>query len=245
MKDYHGRMPFLFVIKNLKKIFNFFLKKHSNTKKKSYSQCGEDLIIQYIFQLRGISNPTYIDIGAHHPYFLNNTAIFYEKGSSGINIDANPNLINLFKSERPKDINLNIGIGEKKEVLDFYLMEDNTLSTFSKEEFESMTSKGKKLQEIKQIEVTTLDGILNIYFNNKYPDLLSIDIEGLDFEVLKSIDYNKDSPKVICVEAAEYSPIGAGARRDELINYLIENGYYEYANTNLNAIMVRKDYWFI
>ncbi|MDB5014019.1 MAG: Methyltransferase, FkbM family, partial [Daejeonella sp.] len=33
--------------------------------KNSYSQCGEDLIIQYIFNLRGISQPSYVDIGAN------------------------------------------------------------------------------------------------------------------------------------------------------------------------------------
>ena len=70
-------------------------------------------------------------------------------------------------------------------------------------------------------------------------------MEGTDFEILQSIDFVKSSPKIICVEAAEYSPIGAGARRSELIDFLVSKNYYEYANTNLNAIMVRKDFWFI
>ena len=77
---------------------------------RSYSQCGEDLLVQYIFNLRGIQKPSYIDIGANHPYFLSNTALFYEKGSRGINIEANPQLAENFKTHRPEDINLNIGI---------------------------------------------------------------------------------------------------------------------------------------
>ena len=65
------------------------------------------------------------------------------------------------------------------------------------------------------------------------------------FDIIKSIDFEKSYPKVICVEAAEYSPIGAGARRSDLINFLVSKGYYEYANTNLNAIMVKNEFWFI
>ena len=67
----------------------------------------------------------------------------------------------------------------------------------------------------------------------------------MDLEILKTIDYSQNAPKVICVEAADYSPIGAGERRTELIDFLVSKGYYEYASTNLNAIMVMRDFWFI
>lgn len=217
----------------------------NNFSRISYSQCGEDLIVNYIFQLRGIENPTYIDIGCNHPYFISNTALFYAKGCKGINIDANPVLIEFFNKYRKNDINLNIGIGNKKEQFEFYIMEDDTLSTFSKIELESMIKIGKKLLEIKKIEMITLTDVISKYCNGVFPDFLSIDVEGLDFEILKTIEFNNNAPKIICVEAAEYSPIGAGARRTELIDFLSKMGYFEYANTNLNAIMVKKDFWFI
>jgi FkbM family methyltransferase len=217
----------------------------NNSAKTSYSQCGEDLIVQYIFNLRGITAPSYMDIGANDPYFISNTAHFYEKGCRGINIEANPQLYEKFTGHRPEDINLNIGISDKEEELDFYIMTDDTLSTFSKEEYEHMVSKGKTLSEIKKIKLTTLTSILDIYLKSAFPDFLNIDVEGLDLKILQSIDFDRSFPKVICVEAAEYSPIGAGARRDELIDFLVSKGYYEYASTNLNAIMVKKEFWFI
>lgn len=213
--------------------------------KKSYSQCGEDLIIDYIFKLRNILNPSYLDIGANHPFQLSNTALFYNRGNVGVNIEANPSLMANFYKNRPNDINLNIGIGVSDEQLDFYVMEDHTLSTFSKDEMESMVKFGKKLKEIKPIKVVPIKTILEAHFNNSPPDLLSIDVEGLDLQILTSLEFEKYAPKIICVEASEYSPIGCGARRNELIDFLKENEYYEYANTNLNAIMVRKDFWFI
>ncbi len=213
--------------------------------KKSFSQCGEDILISYIFKLRGIKKPSYIDIGANHPYLLNNTAIFYKAGSRGINIDANPKLIKLFKILRPYDININVGISSEEGELDFFIMEDATLSTFSKNEYDILSSSGKKLKEIKKIKLNTFESVLTTYFNNRCPDFLSLDVEGMDLEILLSIDFGKYSPKVICVEAAEYSPIGAGKRREDIINFLVLKGYYEYANTNLNCIMVKNDFWFI
>ena len=51
-------------------------------------------------------------------------------------------------------------------------------------------------------------------------------------------------PNVLHFIAAEYPPIGIGERRNNLIDFLVKNSYYEHTNTNLNAVMVRKDFWF-
>lgn len=216
-----------------------------NWKKTSYSQCGEDLIVEYIFNLRGLKKPSYIDIGAHHPFFLSNTAMFYSKGCRGINIEANPELFGLLVTERSEDINLNMGIGANQKQLDFYVMEDDTLSTFSKEELTNLIASGQVLKTTKTIKVNTVENVINEFWNTVFPDFLNLDVEGLDFEILQSIKFEQQSPKIICVEAAEYSSIGAGKRKDDLINFLLSKNYYEYANTNLNAIMVRRDFWFI
>jgi FkbM family methyltransferase len=231
--------------KKIRNMLTLFNTKKNVYARNSYSQCGEDLIVSYIFNLRGIKTPTYIDIGANHPFYLSNTAFFYRSGSHGINIEANPQLIKNFQKYRPRDVNLNVGISNKEEELDFYIMEDSTLSTFSKEERDFMITKGNQLRGVRKISLTTISKVLKTYFNDKFPDFMSLDVEGLDLKILKSIDFEKYFPKIICVEAAEYSPIGAGVRRDELINFLVSKEYYEYANTNLNAIMVKKDFWFI
>jgi len=212
---------------------------------KSYSQCGEDLIVEYVFNLRGVSQPSYIDIGANHPFCGNNTASFYRKGCRGINIEANPQLIPAFRASRPEDVNLNVGISDKEGEMEFYIMEDNTLSTFSKVECDRLVASGKKLARTEKVKLVTVETVLTGHFNDRCPDFLTLDAEGMDFDILKSINFEKYSPKIICVEAAEYSPIGAGRRRTELIELLEAKGYYEYANTNLNAIMLKRSFWFI
>ncbi|MBB1284663.1 FkbM family methyltransferase [Flavisolibacter sp. BT320] len=232
-----------------------FKRKDGNVKRKqeilsrsksSFSQCGEDLIVEYIFRLRGIELPSYIDIGANDPFYLNNTALFYEKGCRGINIEANPKLINALNKYRPEDKNLNLGIGSTEEELIFYIVNDHTLSSFSKKEIEVITSTGKyKVEEVIKIKVLTVEHVLSKYWKDDFPDFLTLDAEGMDLEILKSIRFSIHRPKVMCVEAAEYSKIGAGKRRRDLIDYITSQNYYEYANTNLNAILVDKDFWFI
>jgi FkbM family methyltransferase len=209
----------------------------------SYSQCGEDLIIDYLFRLRGIEQPSYIDIGANHPYYLSNTARFYGRGSRGINIEPNPSLIGPFHEFRPRDVNLNVGVGDRPGEFEFFVMEDNTLSTFSAKERDFLVQNGKRQAGSVSVKVLTLSSTLSEYWGGEFPDLLTVDAEGLDFDIIRSIDFDHCYPKVICVEAADYSPTGAGVRRTELINYLTSRKYYEYANTNLNAILIRQELW--
>ena len=47
-------------------------------------------------------------MGAHHPERISNTKLFYDSGSRGINVEANPELHKIFLEERPEDINLNV-----------------------------------------------------------------------------------------------------------------------------------------
>lgn len=209
----------------------------------SYSQCGEDLLIDYILRLRNVHQPTYIDIGAHDPYTLSNTAIFYMRGCRGINIEANPQLIERFRIERSEDINLNIGVGECNGELDFYVMSDNTLSTFSEQEMRALQGYGHKLERVERIRVQTLTEILKQYNGGAFPDVMSLDVEGKDLEILQSINFGGSIPKLICVEAAEYSPAGAGAKNVRTLDFLKSVGYFEYASTNLNAIMVHEQFW--
>ncbi len=45
----------------------------------SYSQHGEDLIVQHLMRVLNIQQPFFVDAGAYHPYILNNTFLFIKK----------------------------------------------------------------------------------------------------------------------------------------------------------------------
>lgn len=212
--------------------------------KRTYSQIGEDIIVSHVFALKGISSPSFLDIGANDPIKINNTFIFYERGARGVNVDANPACIEKFQIVRPLDINLNIGIAGQSGQAEFYRMENDGLSTFSTEEVNKYTQIGYRLKDVISVELYTLQQLLEQYCNNKMPDFLSIDTEGLDFAIIKQIDFEKQRPKVICVETSEHSPDGAGVKRYDLIQYIIELGYFEYGNTWLNSVFVDSSWFF-
>jgi FkbM family methyltransferase len=211
---------------------------------RSYSQCGEDIIVDYIFRLRGVERPSFIDVGAHHPFSLNNTARFYGRGCRGVSIEPNPAAIQLFNEYRKEDINLNIGISNEGGTADFFMMEDSTLSTFSEAERDKMVSHGQRVAGVTKVKMMPLPAVIEQFCCDSFPDFMSLDVEGMELPILRSIDFDKHCPKIICVEIADYSPIGAGRRRTELVEVLHDRGYYEYANTNLNAILVQNQFWF-
>lgn len=212
--------------------------------KESYSQCGEDIIVKFIFDHLGINNPSYIDIGAHHPFYLSNTALFYNLGSRGINIEPDPTLFAEFLTARKEDINLNIGVGLLPGKQDFYIISSPTLNTFSEKEAENYSKEGDyKIINIESIEVQTLKNILNKYFLGFFPKFLSIDAEGIDEILIKEIDFDSNYPLVICIETISFSTSGNGVKNLNIINYIEENGYLLYADTHINSIFVRKDIW--
>lgn len=210
----------------------------------SYSQTGEDLIVKHIFNSLNIKHPSYLDIGAHHPLRLNNTALFYHEHSKGVNIEPNPFLVPFFYSHRPLDINLNLGISTSTGEADFYIMSSSLLSTFSKEEAQRyVDDHNKRIKEIRKMEVTTYDNIIHKYFDNKAPDFLSLDVEGIDEDIIRSIDYQKHPPLVICVETISYSDSGQGVKQQGIIDFLKEQDYLLFADTNINSIFVLRNAW--
>ncbi len=169
--------------------------------KMSYSRGGEDLILEEIFGT-GKSKGFYVDVGAFHPIKYSNTFKFYLKGWRGINIDANKEVIDLFKKIRPRDINFSGGVGSETGVFEYFIFEeDQSMNTFSTSFKGQVEQEGTGLSEVKSIKVRTLVSILDEFLPESMKiDFISIDVEGLDLEVLKSNDWKKYRPKAIVVE---------------------------------------------
>ncbi len=164
-----------------------------------FAQAGEDAILQSIFR-RKLSlkeQGFYVDIGAYHPYHHSNSYLFYINGWSGINVDPSPNTKVNFDKYRPRDINLEMGVSNKEGQLTYYMIDENsTMNSFSKQNLieNGMINKVKK--EI-PIPVKTLAQIFDEHQNafNKI-DFLSIDVEGLDYQVLSSNNCRERSERL-------------------------------------------------
>jgi FkbM family methyltransferase len=210
----------------------------------SYSQCGEDILMDFILAQLGVTEPTYLDIGAHHPTYLNNTFLFYKRGCRGVNIEPDPSLFEAFVNERDSDINLNVGIGIGKEVsrTDFYVMTSRVLNTFSKEEAERIhASTQYKIEKVLPIDLLNVDMIIEKHFKERKPDIISIDVEGWDFDIVKSLDLSALSRTVFCVETLNYSENNTEEKRKDIIDHFIANGFFAYADTYINSLFVNRD----
>ena len=184
-----------------------------------------------------------MDVGAHDPFYLSNTALFHQNGSHGINIEPNPILCKRFVKYRKEDISLQIGIGASNEPLTFYVLTYPTLSTFSKEEAEvCCKSPGVKIIKEISVEVRTLKFVIENYCHGIFPDFLSLDTEGLDTIILNELKELSSLPKVICTELQDSScyAVASVAQGREILEPL---GYTLVMKTGVNAIFVLKDLW--
>lgn len=202
---------------------------------RTYSQHGDDLIVINIFRSIGIEKPSYIDVGAHHPYNISNTALLYERGSRGVNIEANPHLFENFVKCRPEDKNLNIAISDKTGELPFYMIDKwSGRNSFDKQMIDEFIQNHPhfKITEVLNIPVHTLSEIISSKCSGIFPDFLSIDIEGLDGRVLKTINYEQSKPKVICCENPN----------SEIFSFLDTKGYFPLIRASANIIFILKEY---
>ncbi|MHB9293771.1 hypothetical protein Holit_02901 [Hollandina sp. SP2] len=169
---------------------------------KKYHNCeqGEDIIVlPYCSRNSGF----YVDIGAFHPKRYSVTRIFYERGWRGINIEPNPHAIKVFDRIRKRDINLNLGVADETGELNYYFWgKDDTSNTFDSEYYEAWSKqRGHGAKEIIKIKVDTLNNIFKKHLPESTSiDFLTIDVEGYEFRILRSLDYDKYAPKLILVE---------------------------------------------
>ncbi len=204
--------------------------------RKSYSQEGEDIILDRIFE--GQTNGFYIDIGAHHPKRFSNTYLFYKRGWSGINVEPNPDVVRVFKTMRPRDINLQCGISVADGFLKYYYFNEPALNTFDEEVVRSrLDFTSYKLVKTEQIPVYRLDKILSDHVSiEKKIDFLSVDVEGFDLMVLKSNDWCLFRPTCVLAEVLNVSL--EDAINGELAKFMQQQGYTVFART-YNTLIFR------
>ena len=206
---------------------------------KSYSQEGEDMVLRRLFEKQ--KTGFYVDVGAHHPKRFSNTYFFYKLGWKGINVDAMPGSMTAFNRIRARDINIEKPVSNKKKLLTYYAFNEPALNGFSKELSEERDGKGSYFVKFtKDIESSTLEEILdNNLPKDQSIDFLSIDVEGLDFNVLRSTNLEKYHPKVILVEILNSSL--ADIQISKIYQFLTDAGYELYAKTVNTVIFKHKE----
>lgn len=206
--------------------------------KPSFAQQGEDLVMKNILDLAGIPKPSYIDIGAHDPIVDNNTFLFYTQGARGVLVEPNPKLAEVLKQRRPGDTVLEIGIGtDNAAEADYYVIEgDGQLNTFSKAQAELLEKREKrKIASVMKRKLVKINEVLEEHFKDGGPDLLSIDVETMDLAILKTLDFTKHRPKVVCVETVDPQ---TNLVAKPILQFMESKGYQIRGGSLVNTIFV-------
>lgn len=211
----------------------------------SFAQLGEDVMIMNFFKnVLHIKNPSYIDIGAHHPYEISNTAYFYKAGCRGINIEANPILFTRFLEERPDDLNINCGVSDAASSgmeMPFYMIDNwSGRNSFNKETVEKFIKDYPQfsLQEVRNIPMKSLNTIFEENHISSCPDYMTIDIEGLEYAALKDFDIKIwGGASVMTVEINSDNPF-----KDKLLELIYSSGYFLWFKIVTNYTFIRNEY---
>ena len=216
--------------------YNLYIRYKALRKRNTYSQNQEDLFIDNYFKEK--NNGFYIDIGCYHPIRYSNTALLYNRGWQGINIDMNQTSIDLFNILRKKDKNICAAISNKNKEAVLYL--DHKFSPINTlvKKFSDITSKTISFKNHSEKKIFThrfsqIAQAQELKINQI--DFLNIDAEAHDFEVLEGIELNFYNIKLICIEMFDsQNQINEKKFKDYLIKYnyhLIKiigpNGFFE------------------
>ena len=186
-----------------------------------YSQFGEDIILSEILK-KEISNGFYVDVGCYHPKKFSNTYMLYKKGWSGINIDLEEDKISLFNMVRPRDLNVLSPILDKEEEVTLYRYSKYGLGSTIDKKIASETI--DNIYDKTIVKTRTLNEVINESpYKDTQIDVLSIDVEGVDFKVLKSLDIKKYSPKVIIIE--DHHKKIEDILETDTFKFLVQNNY--------------------
>lgn len=167
-----------------------------------YSQNNEEKIITDYFQM---SSGTFLDLGANDGITLSNTYRLYEMGWDGYCVEASPRAYQrlIENQQNSKCINVAIGsydgeivLNESGELLG--VGDTSLVSSTKPEEMQRWASVNMSFN-IVTVRCVTFHTLLKEMGITKI-DFLSIDIEGMELEVLPQIDFKKLGVRLACIE---------------------------------------------
>jgi len=201
----------------------------------SYSQEGEDRVLQRYFH--GRQPGFFVDVGAHDPFRFSNTQLFYLHGWRGVNIDATPGSMVLFRKHRPRDTNIESGIGLERGTLPFYVFNEPALNSFDEALSRSRENDTYRIVKVVQVPVRPLAEVLAGHLPGAaVPSFLTVDVEGRDLDVLRSNDWRAFRPNLVLVECLESS--AADIPGSAVTAFMAEVGYRFEAKT-MNTVFYR------
>jgi FkbM family methyltransferase len=203
----------------------------------SYSQQGEDIVLYHLLRDgMKIANPTYVDIGASDPIESSNTYLLYWAGGHGVLVEPNPMYREPYRTYRPLDIVVSAGIGiDGATEADYYVIRgEPTLNTFSADDVAVRRARAGRdiVERVVKMPLVSVNHVMATCLG-KAPDLLSIDVEGMDLAILRTLDFQTYRPAVIIAETNYAGPTGPPS---PIANLLFAHRYVVCGGSMYNTI---------
>jgi len=211
----------------------------------SYAQNFEDVMLARAFP--GAAG-FYVDVGANDPDIDNVSRHFYERGWSGINIEPLSANSAELRRKRPRDINLEIAVGEEEGTITFYeIGKWHGYSTTDAALAAQHRQDGLKVVE-HTVPVRKLSAILDEHAAGRAIDFLKIDVEGTELSVLRGADLRRHRPKIIVLESKMPVTLNMVDRVDEVpdrveeySDFLSPLGYHFVYHDGLNSFFLAEE----
>jgi hypothetical protein len=210
----------------------------------AYGQNAEDIVLAKFLddRLKNQQKGFYIDIGAHHPFRYSNTYYFYKKGWRGLNIDADKKGIQLFKLFRPRDFNVLALVAKQSKTFSYYVFSDRAFNTCDPQLAKSIIKK-KRAQLIERIQIRSqkLQDVIDKYLEpGQKIDFLSIDVEGMDDELLQAFDFVNFAPRYLLIEDLDFIKNVSEKNSKKIARFLKKQGYVFVSQIFNTAIWQKK-----
>ena len=209
----------------------------TRSSRRYWSQYGEDIVLDRVLNLR--KPGFYVDVGCYHPVKNNNTFKLYRRGWRGVNLDIDDLKIAAFQLRRPGDLNLVRCVSEREGTIRVYSPGPYSLNqTADPAVALKMRQRGARLTE-REVPSFTLNTILDqSQFKGQRINLLSIDVEGHELAVLRSLDFDRYQPCVIIIESHLRS-LEELMASEELV-FLTTKGYTMFNWTGPSVLFLRQ-----
>jgi len=198
----------------------------------AYGQNAEDIVLAKFLdeRLKNKQKPGfYIDIGAHHPFRYSNTYYFYKKGWRGLNIDA-------------EDINVQALVATQNKALTYFVFSDRAFNTCDSLLAKELI-KNKRARLVKKIKIKpqNLKVLFEKYLKKEQKvDFLSIDVEGMDEDVLETYDFANFAPDFILIEDLSFASDILQQKSKKIARFLEKQGYHFVSQVFNTAIWQKK-----
>ena len=210
----------------------------------TYTQAYEDVMLEgllraYMLRTKKMMYVMFFEIGANHP--VATSASFLLKQKMGIHtvlVEANPELIPHLRQHRHNDTIIHAAITDQDvSEIDFHLSPDNEISSLNKD-FVKAWKEGTVTDTIR-VPAMRINQVFEQMHLPKHVDtILSIDIEGYDYNILADLDFEKHKPFIVMIEPSEEFAPGTIAK---MMTLLESKGYYLYSQTFVNLIFMRQE----